>query len=160
MLLNFQFSTPFGLLFGSYSRHHFLAKMTHHKSTLRIIIAASEAPLRHILSHSLKSLGAEVEEVFSHKTLTHKLLHNHYDIAITRFAAPLLDGQQWKTIVRAKGHTTQLWVIADTLSAQESVALIERGANQIFSLPISTTRLRYKIEQLISKNSRQCSFTP
>ena len=134
--------------------------MTHRKSTPKIIIASSEAPLRRILSHSFQSLGAEVEEVYSHKRLIGRLQHHHYDIILSRFVEPLLDNQQWRVTMRAKGRATQLWVVADRLSAEESVALIERGVNQLFSLPISTTRLKHKIEHHLAKTAQQWSHTP
>ncbi len=134
--------------------------MIRHNSNLQVIVASAEAPLRRILSHTFEALGAQVEQVASHKALTTHLLHKNYDLIVTRFIDPLLDNKGWMVVARKGIKRGKLWVIADHLTAEEAVALLERGVSQILSLPISTTRLKHKIESELNKGHQQCSSTP
>lgn len=116
-----------------------------------IIIACAEEPLGRALAHSLRHLGCGVECVTSHKALRLRTHQRHYALILTCFHAPLLADYRMVRLLRGSSGTA-LFVLGATLSANEVVVLLERGVEQVLSLPVSTTRLRSKIEHLISKN--------
>lgn len=123
--------------------------MEHEKERLRVVVACSEPSLRILLEGLFAASGAEVEGVGSHKALLGRVLRGDYDLVVTRFAEPLLDSPQGVATLRGRGLKTRLFLIADHLSAEASVALLERGVSQLFTLPISVTRLRAKMGQKI-----------
>ncbi|MBO7300560.1 MAG: hypothetical protein J6U53_04030 [Tidjanibacter sp.] len=131
-----------------------------HLAPPRLLLACGEAPLGRILSHTLSSLGAEVECVHSHKALVGRILRGEYDIIITRFTEPLLESRRVVALLRGSYalHPTRrvLYVIADSLTAEESVALLERGVSQLFATPISTTRLGQKVSYELTKHRERC----
>lgn len=115
-----------------------------------IIIACSEEPLRRILAYSLRNLGCGVECVASHKALVARCMHHHYALIMTSFCAPLLAGHC--AALRLRGGSerkSSLFVIADKPSSSEVVALLERGVEQVVTLPVSTSRLRNKIQHTL-----------
>lgn len=129
----------------------------HTLAPLRIIIACGEPSLGRILTHTLTSLGAEVECVPSHKQLLGRMSRGDYDLIVTRFVAPLLGSRHTVTLLRGPHSARRiLYVVADNLSAKESLALLERGVAQIFTLPISTTRLGRKISLELTKCHERC----
>ena len=120
-----------------------------------IIIACSEEHLRRILAHTLRGLGCGVECVVSHKALVARCMHRHYALILTAFCAPLLAG--YRAASRLSGGSSRkssLFVIAENPSSSEVVALLERGVEQVVTLPISTTRLRSKIQHSLSPKVR------
>ena len=129
----------------------------------RLILACGEAPLGRILSHTLSSLGAEVECVHTHKALVGRILSADYDIIITRFAEPLLESRRAVALLRGchtpRPNRRTLYVIADRLTAEESVALLERGVSQLFATPFSTTRLGQKVLGELIKCRERCRCT-
>ena len=143
------------LLWGIFISH---TKMKDHNlAPLRIIIACGEPPLGRILSYTLTSLGAEVECVPSHKLLLGRMLRSEYDIVVTRFAAPLLASRHAVALLRGSAVPRRtIYVIAERLTAEESVALLERGVTQLLTLPISTTRLGRKVATELAKHSERC----
>lgn len=121
--------------------------MKQNADTPKIIIACSEEPLRRILAHSLRTLGCGVECVTTHKALVTRCLHHRYAVILTCFRAPLIAG--YRTARRLAGGTSRssaLFVLADRPSPSEVVTLLERGVEQVLTLPVSTARLRRKIE--------------
>ena len=124
----------------------------------RAIVACKEAPLGRIILHTLTSLGAEAVWVPSHNHLTRRLLHDDYDIILTRFVAPLLESRHIVRLLcgRHIGTPRTLYVLADNLTPQESIALLERGVTQLLSLPISITRLERKLALEVNKSTSQC----
>ena len=107
-----------------------------------IIIACSEEPLRRILAYSLRHLGCGVERVASHQALVARCMHHHYALIMPSFCAAL----------RLRGGSerkSSLFVIADKPSSSEVVALLERGVEQVVTLPVSTSRLRNKIQHTL-----------
>lgn len=122
------------------------AQMKQQQHHFRILFACPEAPMAHILTHSLRTLGAEVEMITSHKALLRRIGQRHYDLLLTRHAEPLLASRAWVEQLRKTGHVGRLWLIADHLSAEQSVALIERGVEQLFTLPVSTQRIIRRVK--------------
>lgn len=117
-----------------------------------IIIACSEEPLRRVLVYSLCTLGCEVESVTSHKALLGRCAIRHYAVILTCFREPLIEG--YSTARRLGGgsaRTSSLFVLTANPSPSEVVALLERGVEQVLSLPVSTTRLRHKIEGSLAR---------
>lgn len=57
---------------------------------------------------------------------------------------------------RLRGTTasSSLFVLTASRSANEVVVLLERGVEQVLSLPVSTNRLRRKIELSLAKKFR------
>ena len=93
----------------------------------------------------------------SHKQLLGRTLRGEYDLVVTRFVAPLLESRRTVTLLRGSrtAHRT-IYVIAERLTAEESLALLERGVAQLLTLPISTTRLGHKVSLLLAKHSERC----
>lgn len=58
---------------------------------------------------------------------------------------------------RLRGTTasSSLFVLTSSRYANEVVVLLERGAEQVLQLPISTNRLRRKIEHTLTKKLQQ-----
>lgn len=126
--------------------------MKNNHSLPTIIIACSEVPLRRVLIHTLGTLGCEVEGVASHKALVGRCARRHYALIITCFRKPLVE-DYWavRRLGGGSARTSSLFVLASNPSPSEVVALLERGVEQVLSLPVSTTRLRHKIEGSLAR---------
>lgn len=117
-----------------------------------IIIACEEEPLRLILAHALRGLGCRVECVTSHRALMARCSHHHYAIILTSFRAPLIGGSNVATRLRgASSCRSSLFVLAKHPSPSEVVTLLERGVDQVLTLPVSMVRLRRKIEHSLQQ---------
>lgn len=115
-----------------------------------IIVACAEEPLGRVLAHALRSMGCGVERVTSHKALLLRTRQHHYALILTCFYAPLLSDYRMARLLRGS-EGTAIFVLTTSRSANEVVVLLERGVEQVLSLPVSITRLRSKIEHRISK---------
>lgn len=115
-----------------------------------IIIACAEEPLGRVLAYALRSMGCGVECVTSHKALLLRTRQRHYALILTCFYAPLLSDYRLVRLLRGSSGTA-LFVLTTSTSANEVVVLLERGVEQVLALPVSTARLRSKIEHRISK---------
>ena len=125
-----------------------------------ILMDCPEAPLVRIFSHCLSPLGVHIERVTTYKSFMRRLGRNRYDLLLTRHSEPLLESRVWVEVLRQTGHEGKLWLIADRLTAEESVALLERGVAQLFTLPVSTTRLVRRVKSKITSKretrEREC----
>ena len=120
----------------------------------KIIIACPEAPLRRVLVHSLHTLGCGGERVASHRALLARCVRHRYALVLTCFCAPLIEDFRVTSRLRGASLHTSLFVLADNPSPSEVVALLERGVEQVLTLPVSILRLRAKIEGSLSQKFR------
>ena len=90
----------------------------------------------------------------SHKALVGRCALRHYALILTCFREPLIEG--YSTVGRLRGGSggnSSLFVLTANPSPSEVVTLLERGVEQVLSLPVSTTRLRRKIEGSLARRS-------
>lgn len=122
----------------------------------QVIVACSDEPLRRILVHSLSTLDCGVESVATHKALVARCLSRHYAVILTCFRSPLL--ASCRLVARLCGtpsRRSSLFVLTDSPSASETVTLLERGVEQVMTLPVSLTRLRKKVQQSLPQCSQR-----
>lgn len=81
-----------------------------------------------------------------------RTMRSRYAVIITCFGAPLLANYPLaRRLVGGSEHPTTLFVLTTSPSPLECVALLERGVDQVMSLPVSALRLSRKVRDSLSK---------
>lgn len=130
--------------------------MNHHDHHHPVIIAASEEPLLELLSHTLHSYGIGADVARSHRELLERCRHHRYQLIISRFLHPLISSPEEARRLRGEGGATHLFLLSHTRDEKIVVTLLERGANQFLSLPVSLSRLARKVRLELEKYRPLC----
>lgn len=121
--------------------------------TPRILIAASEEPLRQVLTHLLDESNLIIDQASSHKELLRLSRKHHYRLIITRFVAPLVERADEVARIRSSEPKPAIFVLSHTRRERIVVLLLERGVSQFMNLPVSHSRLRTKVRKALSLNT-------
>lgn len=112
----------------------------------RILIVSEDAFLRNMVSHSLSDLGAELRSAAGMEQMKLMCSRSLFDLVIVLDVGVLLDGRDLMRRLRPEGiRRPQFYVVSWQQTEHTVMSLLESGADQCMTFPISLHRLRRKV---------------
>lgn len=112
----------------------------------RILIVSEDAFLRNMVAHSLSDLGAELRSAAGTEQMQQMCSRSLYDLVIVLDVGVLLDGRDMMRRLRPEGiRRPQFYVVSWQQSEHTVMSLLESGADQYLTFPVSLQRLRRKV---------------
>ena len=113
---------------------------------MNLLIASPGPTLTEIILHHLRGLPATVSVTGTEEDFCQICCQQPFDIAITSFLNPFLNGTDLVRQIRDRGLKKPVFFLLCPLQYEQTVlSLYESGIDQYFTLPVSMERLRNRI---------------
>ncbi len=125
---------------------------------INILVVDDVASMRGIIKNLLKSLGYDhIEEAEDGSAALEKIKHNHFDIVITDWIMPVMDGKGLLNAIRRDATLSQLPVLMITAEAKKEniIEAVLLGVKGCIVKPCSVGILEEKINKIIGKQAQQ-----
>ncbi len=112
----------------------------------KILIASPDKVVLDILRLSVSPMGIEYRTSDNEKEFVENCLEDCYDLIVTQFTHPFLNGFDLSRKMRLKhGHKPPVFLLSPILYEQHLLSLYESGVDQYLTLPVALSRLERKI---------------
>lgn len=120
---------------------------------MRILVVDDMITMRHVITHMLRDIGyTSIDEACDGSQALKKLNKKVYDLVITDFYMPNLDGQQLLETIRKQEQTKNLPVLmVSCVDSKEKIkALIASQVTGFIVKPFSTNTLKKQLNKIKS----------
>lgn len=94
-----------------------------------------------------KSFGCKVDIADDGSTALEMLVDNKYDLVLTDYFMPFLNGKELITILRMTGNKQRVLAITAATVGEEQTELLAAGADGVLSKPLDIDELASKLLQ-------------
>jgi len=117
-------------------------------SQMRVLVVEDDPVIRMVSQKLLAKRVKSVDTAENGATGLAKILEQEYDLVLSDYFMPVLDGAAMIRQARAAGITTPILSVTAAVLGDEAQELLEAGANQILAKPISMKAFIEAVEQL------------
>lgn len=120
---------------------------------MKILVVDDMITMRHVITHMLRDIGySSIDEACDGKQALKKINQKVYDLVITDFYMPNLDGQQLLEVIRNQEKTKHLPVLmVSCVDSKEKIkALIACKVTGFIVKPFSTNTLKKQLTKIKS----------
>ncbi len=116
---------------------------------VRILVADDEEPIRLICDRYLTRLGYEVDLVENGQESLNSLIHNDYDLVLTDYSMPDIDGMQLIEQIRESKPHTAVVMMTGFGTIELAVKAMKNGADDFVIKPLDFDQLSLTIERVL-----------
>ncbi|MCE0557729.1 response regulator [Motilimonas sp. E26] len=127
---------------------------------MKILVVEDTICLRHIMLHMLRELGhTDLEEAADGTHALHLLAKHQFDLVITDYNMPKINGLQLLKHIRANELTADLPVLIVTSDADKShlTQAIQAKVSGFLAKPFSLTILKKQMDKIIQKRNQSAA---
>jgi CheY-like chemotaxis protein len=119
--------------------------------SLNLLVVEDDPIIRMVSKNLLGKLVKQVDVAENGHVGYEKAINNKYDLILSDFFMPVLDGRQMIQKLRSEGLTVPIVAVTAAVMGQESEALLDAGANKVIAKPISMNTFLEVVEQCVSR---------
>jgi len=119
--------------------------------SLRLLVVEDDPIIRMVSKNLLGKLVKQVDVAENGHIGYEKAINNQYDLILSDFFMPVLDGRQMIQKLRNEGLSVPIVAVTAAVMGQESEALLDAGANKVIAKPISMNTFIEVVEQCIPR---------
>ena len=123
----------------------------------RILIADDEEIVRNLLAETLKPYGYEIDIVENGVEAMSHIDKKSYDLIITDYMMPKMDGLELTRRIRSKYPSTPILVVTGTGPVDD---LLKSGAMACIMKPFKIFELQNMVKIILNKESEETGLTP
>lgn len=118
---------------------------------LKLLVVEDDPVIRMVSKNLLGKLVHQVDVAENGHVGYDKATTGNYDLILSDFFMPILDGRQMIQKLRAEGLNTPIVAVTAAVMGQESEALLDAGANKVIAKPISMNTFLEVVEQCVTR---------
>ncbi len=122
----------------------------------KILLASDNSVFLQVLYRSFSDLGALIDTALTDDELMRKSLGEHYDVIITEFVSPFLNGDDLARALRRRRSKPTVFLASRIGREEMLVSVFESGVDQYLSMPLSASRLKRKVRDELRKTEAVC----
>ena len=119
--------------------------------SLHLLVVEDDPIIRMVSKNLLGKLVRQVDVAENGHIGFEKAIKNKYDLILSDFFMPVLDGRQMIQKLRSEGVSVPIVAVTAAVMGQESEALLNAGANKVIAKPISMNTFLEIVEQCVSR---------
>lgn len=119
--------------------------------SLKLLVVEDDPIIRMVSKNLLGKLVKQVDVAENGHIGYEKAISNKYDLILSDFFMPVLDGRQMIQKLRSEGLTVPIVAVTAAVMGQESEELLDAGANKVIAKPISMNTFLEVVEQCVSR---------
>lgn len=113
------------------------------RKSFRVLIADDHPSSRLLLKRQLATLGIIADEAENGERALHFIRQGHYDLLITDFNMPVMDGIELTRKIRKFDPVITIWGVTATAQEYERERCLEAGMNECLFKPISVSQISH-----------------
>lgn len=118
---------------------------------MRLLLIEDDKEITHLLSIALKSLYFAVDTAEDGGKGLNLALVNHYDLIITDYNLPILNGREIIESIRSENQSTPILVLSVRSEINDRVDLLNLGADDYLIKPFTLSELLARIKALLRR---------
>jgi len=118
---------------------------------MRLLLIEDDKDIIHLLSIALKSLCFAVDTAQDGGTGLNLALSNRYDLIITDYNLPILNGREIIESIRSENKSTPILVLSVRSEIDDRVDLLNLGADDYLTKPFTLSELLARIKALLRR---------
>jgi CheY-like chemotaxis protein len=123
----------------------------------RILIADDEEIVRNLLAEALRSYDYEIDLVENGVEAISHIDRRSYDLIITDYMMPKMDGLELTRRIRSKYPSTPILVVTGNGPIHD---LLKSGATACIMKPFNILELQNMVKIILNKESEETGLTP
>lgn len=118
---------------------------------MRLLLIEDDKDIIHLLSIALKSLCFAVDTAEDGGKGLDLALSNHYDLIITDYNLPILNGREIIESIRSENQSTPILVLSIRSEINDRVDLLNLGADDYLVKPFTLSELLARIKAILRR---------